>query len=416
MNIRLISLLSVLYSFVSPVNALELPLGSEIHGFFSQSYLVSPDNPYAGTNSEDGSFKFREIGINGFSEFSPEFRIAGQALSRYRDKSDDGEVRIDFLLADYLFFSDQYSSVGVRLGRVKNKIGLYNDTRDIPSARPGFNVPESVYFEAFRDALLSTDGMNLYGTSLVNNNLIQWELTVGRKDIDSEDFEYYTFARPVPSADSAEVPLKLFSISVIPAFDRDLKLGLSLADVRVDLEGTLSVTEAQQALVTAPPNDLAVNPQNYVTAAGIDGLLTIASAQYNYQDLVLAAEYLNLESDFDAALAGNRFSESSSTEAYYLQVEWFTTAQTSVFTRYEELYLKRSDRSGADSATGYNPYRGFGRGWTLGGKWSVGQGWSISGQASFNEGTAWLPNFEGIENHNIKKHWNYYVFSVNYQF
>lgn len=416
MRIQFPILLSLLMLNGSPVGALELPHDSELHGFFSQSYLVSPDNPYAGTSSQDGSFKFRELGINGFTEFSPEFRLAGQALSRYRDQADDGEVRIDFLLADYLFFSDQYSSVGIRAGRVKNKIGFYNDTRDIPSARPGFNVPDSVYFEAFRDALLSTDGINLYGNSLVKNNQIQWELTVGRKNVDSEDFEYYTFARPVPSADSAKVPLTLFSINVIPAFERDLRLGLSLADVRIDLEDTLSVTDAQQALATAPPNDLFLNPQNYVTAAGIDGLLTILSAQYTYLDFVLTAEYLRFESDFDAELAGNRFSESSSTEAYYLQAEWFSTARTSIFARYEELYLKRSDRSGEDSATDYNPYRGFGRGWTLGGKWSFGKGWSVSGQASLNEGTAWLPNYRGIEDHDIKKHWDYYVFSVNYQF
>ncbi|MBU2955224.1 hypothetical protein [Marinobacter sp. F3R08] len=416
MTMRLAGLLPLMLSFGSPVDALELPYNSELHGFVSQSYLISPDNPYVGTSSDDGSFKFREIGINGFTEFSTEFRVAGQVLSRYRDQADDGDLRVDFLLADYQFFTNQYSAAGVRVGRVKNSIGFYNATRDIPSARPSFNVPESIYFEALRDTLLSTDGIDLYGSALISGNQINWELTAGRKTVDSENFEYYAFAKPVPGTDKADVALRLFHVNVIPSFQKDLRLGLSIVDVDLDLKDPLSLQEAQMALVSAPPGDLLLNPQNYVTGAGIDGFLTLLSAQYSYRNWVITAEYFNLKNEFDGEFVGNAASSSATTEAYFLQTEWFPSPTTSVFARYEELYLRRNDRSGDQTAADYNPYRGFGRGWTLGSKWSFRENWSVSGQASFNEGTAWLPNFKGIENQDIKKHWNYYVFSLNYQF
>lgn len=99
--------------------AIDINDSSQIHGFVNQAFLYSPDNPYAGTDSKNGSLKFRELGVNGFTELTPEFRLAAQVLSRQQDEADDGDVRVDFLLADYLVFSGQSASFGIRAGRVK---------------------------------------------------------------------------------------------------------------------------------------------------------------------------------------------------------------------------------------------------------------------------------------------------------
>ncbi|WP_372982412.1 hypothetical protein [Marinobacter sediminum] len=415
MNKLLQGLLLVAFSTSSQVFAIELGESSQIHGFVNQAYLYSPDNPYAGTDANNGSLKFREIGINGFTEFSPDFRLAGQVLSRQQDKADDGDVRVDFLLADYLLFSDQSASLGIRAGRVKNNIGFYNAIRDIPSARPGYNVPDSIYFGAFRDTLLSIDGVNLYGSAFFSDNLLTWELSAGQRNVDSEDFEYFAFGQPLPRGEADKVPLRILNVNLVPSFQRDLRLGMSLVDLEIELEDTLSVAEAQAALMSNP-GDFLANPLNYVTGAEIEGLLAILSAQYSFEDWIVTAEYLNLDSDFTAQFAGMDVLRSSTTEGYYLQLEWLASAQTSWFTRYEELYLDNDDRSGENSATANNQYRGFGKGWTVGGKWLFKTNWSIVGQASFNEGTAWLPSYNGIEDEEIEKYWNYYVLSLNYQF
>lgn len=396
--------------------AIDLGDSTQIHGFINQSYLYSPDNPYAGTDARNGSLKFREIGLNAFHEISPELRLAGQILSRQQDKADDGDVRVDFLLADYLLFSGQFTSLGVRAGRVKNNIGFYNAIRDIPSARPGFNVPDSIYFPSFRDTLLALDGVNFYGSTVLGDNLITWELAAGRRGIDSEDFEYFTFGSPLTKGEVDDVPIRLLNINLVPAFQRNLRLGLSLVDLEIELEDTQSVSEARSALMNAPPGDLLANPQRYVTGGESDSLFTILSAQYSLQNWIITAEYLNLESDSEVELAGISSSGSNTAEGYYLQLEWLATIRTSWFTRYEEFYRDTDDRSGSGTALDYNPHRGFGKGWTVGGKWMFADSWFVLGQASFNEGTTWLPTFRGIENNQIKKHWNYYVLSLNYQF
>lgn len=409
-------LLAVFLTASPPAMAIDIDDSSQIHGFLNQAFLYSPDNPYAGTDSTNGSVKFRELGVNGFTELTPEFRLAGQVLSRQQDEADDGDVRIDFLLADYLIFSDQSTSFGVRAGRVKNNIGFYNAIRDIPSARPGYNVPDSIYFDAFRDTLLSVDGLNLYGSALLSDNLITWEVSGGQRKIDNDDFEKFAFGQRISDGESEDFPLWLINVNLVPAFDRHFRLGLSLVNLEVDLEDTQSVAEAQAALMSAPPGDIITNSLNYVTDATFEGLLAIFSAQYSLESWILTAEYLNLDSDFRADIVGQRTSTSATTEGYYLQLEWLATARTSWFSRYEELYLNKDDRSGKITARPNNRYRGFGKGWTLGGQWRFANDWSVMGQASFNEGTAWLPNYDGREDEDLDKYWNYYVLSLNYQF
>jgi len=401
---------------MAPASALELGNSSELHGFVNQAYLYSPDNPYAGTDSLNGSIKFRELGITGFTEISPEFRLAGQVISRQRDETDDGDARIDFLLADYLFYSDMGTTAGVRLGRVKNNVGFYNATRDIPSARPGFNVPDSIYFDSFRDTILSTDGINLYGSLLFQDNQLSWELFAGQKSIDSENLEYYLYGLPVPKGEFDDVPVKGLNLNFVPAAQRGLKLGVSLLDADFDLDNPLSVSDAQMVLATAGKADIAANPQNYVTGASVDALFAILSAQYSYNDWVITAEYMNLFSDLKLQLAGVDNDKSTTTEAYYLQLEWLPTLTTAWFARYEELYLDKDDRSGSKLFSTYNRYRGYGKGWSVGGKWMFYPQWTVTGQASFNEGAAWLPSYSGMEDDSISKHWNYYVVSLTFQF
>lgn len=416
MKILFPGILIVSLTIFSHAQAIELSDATQIHGFFNQAYLYSPDNPYAGTDAGNGSLKFREIGLNGFHEVSPEFRVAGQVLSRQQDQADDGDVRVDFLLADYLFLSNQVTSFGARVGRVKNNIGFYNAVRDIPSARPGFNVPDSIYFPSFRDTLLSLDGINLYGATMLGEHIFTWELAAGQRGIDSEDFEYFFFGRPLEKGKVDDVPIRLLNLNLVPAFQRNLRIGASLVNLEIELKDTLSASEAQSALMNAPPGDVFANPQRYITGGEVDGLLAILSAQYSLENWIVTAEYLNLDSDSKVQIAGVDSASSNRSEAYYLQLEWLATTQTSWFTRYEELYLDTDDRSGRNSLLDYNPHRGFGRGWTVGGKWLFADNWALLGQSSFNEGTAWLPTYKGIENNQIGKYWNYYVLSLNYQF
>lgn len=415
---RLSLALLCLTALTGPALAIELSDKSELHGFINQAFLYSPDNPYAGQDANNGSFQFREAGLNAFYESSSELRFAGQVLARQRDDSDDGKLRVDFLLADYRVVSQRDKSFGIRAGRVKNNIGLYNATRDVPSARPGYTVPESIYFETFRDTLLSSDGINLYGSATTSNHRWNWEIFAGRTDIESSPVEYYVFDRRLPEGEYNLAQSYGVNLNYFPAPLPGLQLGVSVVDFSFKLENPRSESDAFAELITIPPSEAAAQRHRYVTGNEIDGLMRVLSAQFSMSDWIFSLEYLNLigktQLSFPAPVPSS--TQKTTTEAFYGQAEWLPTAQLSLFARYEELYLDNKDRRLSSLAPEQNLYKGFGRGWTIGGKWNFRYDLSATAQASFNEGTVWLPSFDGMENTRMKEYWNYYVVSLNYHF
>ena len=75
----------------------------------------------------------------------------------------DGTPSLDYGLIDLTLNETDTRLLGVRLGRLKNPLGLYNETRDVPFTRPSVFLPQSVYFDKVRNLILSTDGLMFYG-------------------------------------------------------------------------------------------------------------------------------------------------------------------------------------------------------------------------------------------------------------
>ncbi len=452
MNYRRFIMVIGLMCFI-PFNASAIILSesSELHGFISQGYVYSPDNPYAGMQAESGSFDFREIGINGFWEANESLRFAGQLISRRLGESDNGDIRLDFLFADYLVSSDEMNSFGIRLGRVKNAVGLYNSTRDIPGARPGVYVPHSIYFDSFRDSLISTDGINLYGSARVQElGLLTWEAYAGKNEMDSFAMEYYLFGHDVAGS-FKDVDLSGLFLNYRPDSTHDFNIGLSLFNMGIALQETQTIAEANLALqqseavtdsavyaltpvaqgglgysngsseflqfvALAAQQEALDNYTSYLTEGSANALLSVLSVQYGYQDWLLSAEYLNVFTAFEYEVLGEKTRSNTVTEGFFVQAEWFASQSWQAMLRYEELYLLNNDRSGSRSATQTNPFRGFGRGLNLGVKWNIDQNWAFMAQAAVNEGSVWLPGYKGIEETEITKHWRTYMMQLTYQF
>ncbi|MEE4379791.1 MAG: hypothetical protein V2J55_20070, partial [Candidatus Competibacteraceae bacterium] len=102
----------------------EWPEGIQLHGFISQGYLLTSDNNFFGHSQDNGSFDFRELGLNGSWRVSPRLLLSLQALSRRAGETDDGDLRVDYGFVDYSFLSDADNLWGIRLGRTMNPLGL----------------------------------------------------------------------------------------------------------------------------------------------------------------------------------------------------------------------------------------------------------------------------------------------------
>lgn len=432
-------LLTVSLSFASHgvVYANEIDERLKIHGFASQGYVLSPDAPFAGTQTENGSFDFREFGLNLSFDFNEKTRVAGQILNRQQGDSVKSKTSLDFLLVDRVIYQDAKTSFGVRLGRVKNDVGLYNSIRDIPSARPGIDVPKSIYFDSFRDTFISVDGINLYGNHLADAGLFEWNLFYGNKNIDSKALEYYALGGKT-QGDYDVKGILGGKLTFEPNDISGLKLGLSAIKTKVKLEDANTYNDSV-ALLFSRFGALGVNPMDGVDAreeaiiAGEvrenlneyaignenDINLFILSLQYAFKDIVLSSEMLRIINESSISipsLAGPQsINSKGNVSGFFVQLEWFPASSWSTLVRYEELVLD-DDRSVEEFARSYDQTHGYQKALTFGAKWNIDNHWSLTGQMGFNEGTAWIPIYEGMENDQTTQYWKIYRAALNYQF
>ncbi len=146
--------------------------GVEIHGFISQGYLKSSDYKYFLANTDDGTFEFNEIGINFGTDMTDNLRLGMQFMAKDLGTIGNDKITIDWAYADYRY----RNWLGLRVGKVKKPMGLYNQTRDIDAARNCIILPVSIYEEKFREATMASKGASVYGTL---PGSIDYQLTYG---------------------------------------------------------------------------------------------------------------------------------------------------------------------------------------------------------------------------------------------
>lgn len=143
----------------------------QVGGFITQALVSSDANRFAGNSASGVSTQLREIALYASGQPRANLRLAGQVMSRRAGQVDDGQPRIDYLLADLSLASQPHNSYGLRIGRLKSPLGFYNDTRDVAFTRPSIMLPQSVYFDRARNLELSVDGMMFYGHYPLPGNL-----------------------------------------------------------------------------------------------------------------------------------------------------------------------------------------------------------------------------------------------------
>ncbi len=155
-----------------------LPDNFQIHGFGSQSFIKTTDNKWFGSSDDsNGSWNYYELAVNASWRPIPKLMFAGQLMLRDAGKTDDGTLRWDYLLGDLTVLSEADRALGIRLGRIVNPYGFYNETRDQPFTRPSIFLPQSIYFDRNRNFALSGDGGQLYGEYRTQNT--DWYMQFG---------------------------------------------------------------------------------------------------------------------------------------------------------------------------------------------------------------------------------------------
>ena len=151
-----LSVLSLLMAGVLPAVADDMRV--DWQGFIAQGLIQAPDSSFVNFDG-DMSAELTELGLSSSVQLAPAWRVAAQIVYLNGGNRYPPGLRLDYLFIDWNFFSSLDWQANVYLGRFKNQHWLFSATRDVPFTRPSIVLPQSIYFDAFRDISVATDGI-----------------------------------------------------------------------------------------------------------------------------------------------------------------------------------------------------------------------------------------------------------------
>ena len=131
----------------------------QVHGFFSQGFVKTDENNWLTMNTRQGSGAMTEMGLNISSQLTDRFRVGAQVYDRNLGHLGQWHPSLDWAVADYRFTN----WFGVRAGKVKTTLGLYNDSQDLDFLHVFALLPQSVYSTDLRDTTIAHAGGDIYG-------------------------------------------------------------------------------------------------------------------------------------------------------------------------------------------------------------------------------------------------------------
>jgi hypothetical protein len=379
-------------SFARNIPAFEFELGKKIsidvHGFLSQGYLQSNHNNFL-ADTEEGTFEFREYGINVSSDLTDQLHVGAQVFGRDLGDYGNNKIILDWGFVDYRF----QDWLGIQVGRMKAVFGLYNETRDIDMVRTGIFLPESIYNDAWRETLTAVDGIGIYGTlSLKSLGSLSYQGQWGKVNIEP-DGGFAKYINDTIRLDVRDIEIqKMFLAGVewTPAPPIDgLRLRWSWNIGGFDEEGATSLDPFWQ-IQGVPPG----LPLSYHADLNIH----VVSAEYRWGNLVLAAETFlpagydhRLEISLPGLGTDTLFDESSDPAGYYASAAYSFTEWLELGILYSVFYRTADDKDGeqyeADTGYLYPRHNAWLKDTALTARFDIFENWVIKAEGHFMNGT-----------------------------
>lgn len=131
----------------------------QLHGTVAQGALLSSHNDYLTAPTSHGTLQWTDAALNISRDFTDRFH-AGIQLHTYRlGEFGQFKMEIDWAYGEYRFAD----WVGIRAGKVKTRLGLFNDTQDIDTLHLWSLLPQGVYPADNRSWMLAHTGGDVFG-------------------------------------------------------------------------------------------------------------------------------------------------------------------------------------------------------------------------------------------------------------
>jgi len=387
-------LAGLLVNLCWPLNA--EPTKLKWHGFIAQGAMQAEDNSFINDDG-DLSFKLTDIGLNASYQINRKLRVAGQAVYLNADNRYQEGARIDYLLLDWTLFDEGSSNSNLLLGRFKNSHWLYSATRDVPHSRPSIILPQSVYFDALRDAGLTIQGAGLRANHLIDSGNLTFELNYGSGLSLRSGTAQHALSRRARGEMDVDSSLSA-SLRFSPLSERWLTY-ISYVDVDFDYDasGNESLLDADATLER-----------------------TMLGFLYSGERYELASELFEETSGLDGFLASSYSSETTS-QGGYLQLRYFINPKLTGLLRVDTFDRDKDDRDGSKlerSTFGMVPdHFGYMDDLTLGLQWTFKRNLSLQMEYHNIRGTGRSgPVVEPNLALNQKSNWDMWALQLMYWF
>ncbi len=389
--------------------------GVDIHGFLSQGYLISSDNNYF-TETTEGSFQFNEMGINFSSKLTPKLHVGIQLFAYDLGDLGNDKVTLDWVFADYHW----QEWLGIRVGKIKIPLGLYNEVRDVDLVRTFINLPQSVYQERYREAWVAMKGAGLYGNvESAMLGALGYQLQVGSMDAGKDSgsakhlrtaMGYYEPAEDF-DMDLAYAGKVSWQTPVIPC-----RLAASV------LKYGFTIPMALNTAYSSPISSFDMDLDEFVSYIG--------SVEYIWKNLVMVCEYSEIDSDgILSGPSGITLSLKNTIQGYYGSISYRFYDWFELGTYYSVYYLNDADKDGKKNIAMF-PYKKDFQIWSkdacLTARFDINSHWVCKVEGHIMNGAADLfetdnldeaiPVVGGMPNLDIEEDWFLFGMKLSYFF
>jgi hypothetical protein len=162
----------------------------QIHSFASEGFALTNQNNYLTMNTTSGAF-FTDFGFNVTSNVTDKLRVGAQVYDRDIGHLQEWHPDLDWAAVDYRL-ADWF---GIRAGKVKTALGLYNQTQDQEFVQTWALMPQAVYPLDLRSRTLTHTGLDIYGhVGLHRAGSFGYTVYAGTRPNDTRDGLYYGWA------------------------------------------------------------------------------------------------------------------------------------------------------------------------------------------------------------------------------
>jgi hypothetical protein len=378
-----------------PAVASDAPEAFQLHAFAALNPIITTDNNFFGNTQDSVSLEFWELGINASWRPRPELLLSAQATSRRAGEEDDGSPRLDYGLISYTVVNAETTRAGIRVGRVLNPLGLYNETRDVAFTRHSILLPQSIYFDRTRDIALSGDGVQFFSNHTTDFGDFYLQFNAGFQRTDDDGRSERALLGPNALGDF-EPRLSFLGRILYEVDGGRFRFALSGGSVKLDFE--------------------AKEPVDPVPNGRFDFRPVFLSAQYNAEKYTITSEFGPRILKVDGF--GGR-GETTTGESFYIEGLYRFSPNWEAYLRFDSLITDRTDRQGntfaARDPLNRPHYTRFAKDLTAGITWRLNRAALIRAEYHYVDGTAWLPLADNIDNP-LERYWSIFALQFALRF